>query len=97
MPSPNDFVGQMIPSGNKPALIGYYLAFGGFLPFVGPPLGVAAIVFGVKGARLAKRHPEVRGGCHAWFAIVFGAFTSLLGVLTTIGVVALVYGASHVG
>jgi ABC-type transport system involved in cytochrome c biogenesis permease component len=80
----------MIPTGNKPSLIGYYCAFGAWLPIVGLPLMVLAIVFGVKGVALAKRHPEVRGGCHAWFAIVAGAGLGLIGLAATVGIIAAV-------
>jgi hypothetical protein len=78
----------MIPTGNKPSLIGYYCAFGAWIPFLGVPLAVVAIVFGVKGVRLEKRHPGVRGGCHAWFAIVAGAVLGLVGLVATVGLVA---------
>lgn len=87
MPSRDDFVGRMIPTGNKEALVSYYCAFGAFLPFVGPLLAIVAIVMGIKGVRLERRHPEVRGGCHAWFGIVAGFFLGLLGLGMTIGIV----------
>jgi len=90
VPSPDDFVGRMIPTGNKPSLIGYYAAFGAWLPVVGPIAMVVAVVYGVKGVALAKRHPQVRGGCHAWFAIVAGIGLGLMGVAATIAVIALI-------
>jgi hypothetical protein len=65
-------VGRMIPTRNRPALVGYYCAFAACLPYAGPVFAVAAIVLGVMGVRLAQRHPEVRGGLHALFAIVGG-------------------------
>lgn len=71
MPSPDDFVGRMIPTGNKPALISYYVAFAALIPALGLIAAIVAIVFGVKGVQLERRHPEVRGGLHAWFGIVF--------------------------
>jgi len=88
VPSPDDFVGRMIPTGNKPSLIGYYCAFGAWIPVIGVPLMVLAIVFGIKGVRLAKRHPQVRGGCHAWFGIVAGVGLGLLGIAMTVAIVA---------
>jgi hypothetical protein len=53
---------------------------------------VVAVVFGVKGVKLEKRHPQVRGGCHAWFAIVAGTGLGLMGVAGTIGVI---YALTH--
>ncbi len=88
VPSPDDFMGRMIPTGNKPSLVGYYAAFAAWLPFLGPIARVVAIVYGVKGVRLARRHPEVRGGCHAWFGIVGGIGLGLLGIAWTIGMIA---------
>ena len=77
MPSPNDFVGVMIPTGNKPALISYYVALASLLPVLGIAAGIVAVAFGVKGIRLVRRHPEVRGGLHAWFGVLFGGFFAL--------------------
>ncbi len=71
MPSPDDFVGRMIPTGNQPALVAYYVSFGALLPAVGLIAAVVAIIAGVKGVKLERAHPEVRGGLHAWFGIVF--------------------------
>jgi hypothetical protein len=77
MPSPNDFVGTMIPTGNKPGLLAYYLGLFSLIPCLGVVLGIQAIYFGVKGVRLASRHPEVRGGAHAWSGIVMGGLSEL--------------------
>jgi len=71
MPSPKDFVGVMIPTGNKPALIAYYVAYGALIPCLGLIAAVIAIVYGIKGIRLDRRYPEVRGGLDAWFGVVF--------------------------
>ena len=73
MPSPKDFVGTMIPSGNKPALISYYVAYAALLPCLGLIAAVVAIVYGMKGIRLERQYPEVRGGLHAWFGVVFSS------------------------
>lgn len=89
-------VGQMVPSGNRPALIGYYLVFVALLPYVpwarfGIRIGmgdearvtfsgvfaVAAVVFGAMGVRRVRANPAVRGGRHAWFAIVFGGLIAI--------------------
>ena len=87
MPSPNDLVGIMIPTGNKPALISYYVALASLLPALGIVAGIVAVVFGVKGIRLARRHPEVRGGLHAWFGVLFGGFFALV---WTVGLILIV-------
>ena len=76
--SPNDLIGVMIPSGNKPALVAYYCAIGALIPVLGIPLGIVAFVSGLKGLRLEREHPAVRGGLHAWFGILVGAFFTLV-------------------
>jgi hypothetical protein len=91
VPSPTDFVGTMIPSGNKPALVAYYCGLFSLLPCIGIPLGIVAIVAGIRGIRLERRHPQVRGGLHAWFGLVAGAFF----VVTWLVVLALVIAASR--
>lgn len=78
MPSPNDFVGVMIPTGNKPALIAYYVSLCALIPGLGIVAGVVAVIYGVKGIRLASAHPEVRGGLHAWFGVLFGGFFAVV-------------------
>jgi hypothetical protein len=85
MPSPDDFVGRMIPTGNKPSLVAYYASIGSLIPLLGIVPGVIAIVFGVKGVRLVRRHPEVRGGIHAWFGLILG------GVFTLVWIAALLF------
>jgi hypothetical protein len=96
----------MIPSGNKPALIGYYLVFVALLPYVPWDLigidvsfgavrrahfmgvvAVAAVIFGVMGVRRVRAHPEVRGGKHAWLAIVFGAMIATAWLCAAFGVI----------
>jgi hypothetical protein len=87
VPSSDDFVGRMIPTGNKPSLIGYYAVFAAWVPFLGIAAAVVAVVYGIKGVRLANLHPEVRGGCHAWFGIVGGVLLGLVGLAMTIAIV----------
>jgi hypothetical protein len=98
--------GTAIPTGNKPALIGYYLVFVALLPFVpwwmidvhipmsreaiGAFSGVTcivAVIFGVMGVRRVRAHPEVRGGKHAWLAIVFGAMIATAWLCAVFGVI----------
>jgi hypothetical protein len=91
MPSPKDFVGVMIPTGNKPALIAYYVAYGALIPCLGLIAAVVAIVYGIKGIRLERRYPEVRGGLHAWFGVVF----SVLCVAGQVAAALLLWSAGH--
>jgi hypothetical protein len=98
--------GTAIPTGNKPALIGYYLVFVALLPYVkweafGVHLGIdvvargvasgvtaaVAVVFGAVGVRRARAHPEVRGGKHAWLAIVVGAMIAAAWLCAAFGVI----------
>jgi hypothetical protein len=80
---------RMVPTGNKPALLGYYAAIASAIPYaaisssaswVGPALSVVAVVLGILGLVRARRHPEARGGGHAWFAIVGGIVLGWVGV-----------------
>lgn len=67
-----DATGGLIPYKNPPALIGYYLGYLGFLPLLGIPIAMAAIVLGFIGLRKRKKNPAVRGKGHALFAIIAG-------------------------
>jgi hypothetical protein len=62
---------------NGPALASYYLGIFSLIPGLGIVTGILAIIFGVKGVRLARAHPEARGVAHAWVGIVFGALFAL--------------------
>jgi len=62
----------ILPSKNNSALIGYYFGVFSLIPFVGVPLGVVAMIFGVKGLKFAKANPAVKGAGHAWTAIILG-------------------------
>jgi len=79
---------RMVPTGNKPALIGYYAAVASVIPYgairnvpaiVGPVLGAVAVVCGILGLIRVRQHPEARGGGHAWFAIVGGIVLGAIG------------------
>jgi hypothetical protein len=75
---PDDAVSGLIPYRNGPALAGYYAGIGSLIPFVGLALGPAAIVLGVMGLRKYKREPRVKGGAHAWAAVVLGVIGLVL-------------------
>src|SRR5678815_810267 len=62
---------RMVPTGNKPALLGYYAAIASAIPYsaiardlssVGPVLGAVAVLCGIFGLIRVRRHPEARGG-----------------------------------
>jgi len=74
----DDTLGGLMPSKNGPALAAYYLGVFSAIPFLGIPLGIAALIFGIKGVRRAREHPEVKGKAHAWVGIIAGGLFSLL-------------------
>jgi hypothetical protein len=53
-------------------------------PLLGFPLGVAALILGLRGLRRAKEHPEARGKAHAWVGIIAGGFFGLLYLILTV-------------
>lgn len=59
----------MIPTGNPPALIGYYLGVGSLIPFLGLVFAPFAIVLGIIGFLRVRKHPAARGTAHAILAI----------------------------
>jgi hypothetical protein len=68
----------LIPTGNPPALVGYYLAVFSLIPCFGLLLAIPAVVLGIIGMRKVKAHPEAKGAAHAWVATILGALTTLL-------------------
>jgi hypothetical protein len=78
-------IGGLIPTKNSSALIGYYLGVFSLIPFLGIPLGIAAVILGFKGLNFAKLNPTAGGTGHSWTAIILGGLSivgyCLLGVL----------------
>lgn len=70
-------MGGLIPYKNAQALWAYYLGIFSLIPCFGIPLGIAALVLGIKGVAKAKQHPEMRGKVHAWVGIVLGGLCAL--------------------
>jgi len=70
-------MGGLIPTKNSCALIGYYLGVFSLIPFLGIPLGVAALILGIKGLKHAKQHPEAGGVGHSWTAMILGGFSTI--------------------
>jgi hypothetical protein len=88
---PGDATGGLIPYKNAPALAAYYLGVFSVIPLIGTVLGLAALVLGIMGLRMAARRPEVKGKVHAWVGIIVGGFFGLgylaLTVLIVVGVI----------
>ena len=81
-PSPSYVVsdgsmGGLIPVKNSSALIGYYLGVFALIPVLGIPLGIAAVILGVKGLKFAKLNPDAKGIGHAWTAIILGGLSAV--------------------
>jgi hypothetical protein len=66
-------VATIIPYRNPKALAGYYAGFFAYLPGIGVPIAVAAILLGIFGVRHALAHPEAKGVGHAIIGIVLGS------------------------
>lgn len=77
--------GGLIPYRNSRALWAYYLGVFSLIPFLGIPLGFAALVLGILGLKYAKAHPEARGKIHAWTGIILGG---ICGIGYTVGMAA---------
>jgi len=84
----DDPFGGLIPVKNKKALAAYYLSIFALLPFVGIPLGFAALIFGIQGVNYANQKPEVRGKVHAWIGIILGGLCAIGYTLALIALLA---------
>jgi phage FluMu protein Com len=82
-------MGGLIPYKNAQALWAYYLGVFSLIPCAGIPLGVAAVVLGIRGLKYARVHPESKGEVHAWIGVVLGFLCavcySLLIIIPLIG------------
>lgn len=91
-PPPTKTIGGLeglIPVNNPAALTAYYLGIFSFIPCLGLPLGIGALVLGLRGLSFVKLHPEVKGRTHALVGVTTG---SLFGALNLIGIIAAVIG-----
>ena len=82
----DDQLAIFIPYRNAQAVWAYYLGVFARIPCFGLFLGIAAIILGIKGASNARKHPEAKGGIHAWVGIILGSFV-LLGHLAVIAAI----------
>jgi hypothetical protein len=80
----------IIPTRNPHALAAYYLGLFSLIPILGLPMGIAALVLGIKGARFARAYPGVHGTTHAWVGIICGGFWALVNVFIVIATIAAV-------
>lgn len=85
-----DAASTVIPYKNPPALFAYYLGLFSLFPVFGFFLGVAAFILGIKGLKLRRADPSVKGSVHAWIGIVMGGiFTVVWGLLIVAIIVAI--------
>lgn len=71
----------MIPTRNPSALTSYYLGIFSIIPCLAIPMGIAAVVLGLRGLKLFGEHPEVRGRTHAWVGIIAGGLFALVNLV----------------
>lgn len=71
----------MIPTRNPSALTAYYLGIFSIIPCLAIPMGIAAVVLGLRGLKLFGEHPEVRGRTHAWVGIIAGGLFALINLV----------------
>lgn len=76
--SSDNTMGGLIPYKNARALWAYYLGVFSLIPCAGIPLGVAALILGIKGLKFLRLHPASGGKYHAWTGIILGAFCSII-------------------
>lgn len=71
-PASGEGINVIIPYKNVRALVAYYLAVFSLIPFLGMPLGLAALVLGIMGLRFRRQNPTAGGVVHAWIGIILG-------------------------
>jgi hypothetical protein len=81
----DDVISTIIPYKNKCALIGYYLGLFSILPVLGLPMGIAALVLGVKGLRYRAENPQAHGKGHSIVAIIGGSIGLLINLFIWVG------------
>lgn len=79
-PSPADAGGLsgLIPYGNPPALVAYYLGVFSLIPLLGLFLAIPAFVFGIIGLRRRARDPRCKGLVHALVGVILGGICTIL-------------------
>ncbi len=82
-----DQTGGLIPYKNPPALTAYYLGLFSIIPILGIILGAAGVVLGIKGLKMKKATPEVKGTAHAWVGIGCGGLGFLVWTLSVVAII----------
>ena len=80
-PTGRDFDQMLFPTQNKPALFGYYFGCAGFVPFIGLPFSVLAIIYGRKALKLNQEKHVPGAKAHAKVGIILGYFELTVFVL----------------
>ena len=70
-------MGGLVPYKNAQALWAYYLGIFALIPCVGIPIGIAALILGLRALKYADLHEEAKGKVHAWIGIVLGGLCAL--------------------
>jgi len=84
-PPRDDPISTLIPYRNTPALISYYLGVFSIIPCLGLPLGIAALILGIRGLKLASQNPNAKGKAHAIVGIICGSVFGLIYLLVGVG------------
>jgi len=84
---PDGTMGGLIPYKNAQALWAYYLGIFSLIPGFGLPLGIAALILGIKGLKYAELHPETQGKGHAWTGVILGGVCAAGNTLVFVGLV----------
>lgn len=77
-PPPDDGISTIVPYKNMPALFAYYCGVFSLIPCLGGILGLASVILGIVGLRVAASQPTAKGKVHAWIGIVLGGVVLLL-------------------
>jgi hypothetical protein len=86
-------VSYVIPYKNVPALVAYYLGVFSFsacipvLGIVGVGMGIAALILGIRGLKVAAANPQAHGRVHAWIGIIGGTVFALAGLAINIAMI----------
>ena len=73
----SDIFETLVPTKNKLALMGYYLAVASVIPLFGLGLGPIAIWHGLRGLGAIKENQELPGKAHSIVAITLGSITTM--------------------
>jgi hypothetical protein len=91
----------LIPTENVDATWAYYFGIFSLLSFIpifgfilGLPLGIRALMWGMRGRDYASQHPGANGGIHAWIGIILGIVSIVVSALYLILLV-IVFNTRH--